>query len=118
MKDLTVAEVIKRLEEAEVGKGTTVIYSGGEPTIYKEIIYLIRYASEKGAKVRLLTNCIKFADFLTSHLGIRLEKIGCIVSFNRVTKMLNERENYVGIVKRGLTEEWCKTSSNLGMIFA
>jgi len=62
MKDLTVTEVIKCLEES--GKGSTVIYSGGEPTIYKEIIYLIRYASEKGAKVRLLTNCIKFADFI------------------------------------------------------
>jgi uncharacterized radical SAM superfamily Fe-S cluster-containing enzyme len=63
IKDLTVAEVIKRLEEAEVGKGTTEVYSGGETTIYKDILYLIRYASEKGAKVRLLTNCIKFADF-------------------------------------------------------
>jgi MoaA/NifB/PqqE/SkfB family radical SAM enzyme len=30
MRNLTVAEVINRLEEAEVGKGTTVIYSGGE----------------------------------------------------------------------------------------
>ena len=43
--------------------------------------------------------------FLTSHLGIRLEKIDCIVIFDRVTKMPNERENYVGIVKRELNEE-------------
>jgi hypothetical protein len=41
-------------------------------------------------------------NFLTSHLGIRLEKVECIVIFDRVTKMPNERENYADIVKRGL----------------
>ena len=35
-----------------------------------------------------------------------LEKEKNIVIFDRVTKMPNERENYVGIVKRGLKEEW------------
>ena len=45
--------------------------------------------------------------FLTSHLGIRLEKVERIVIFDEVTKMPNERENYEGIVKRGLKEEWC-----------
>ena len=45
--------------------------------------------------------------FLTSHLGIRLEKVECIVISDEVTKMPNERENYEGIVKRGLKEEWC-----------
>ena len=38
--------------------------------------------------------------FLTSHLGIRLEKVGRIVIFDEVTKMPDERENYEGIVKR------------------
>ena len=38
--------------------------------------------------------------FPNYHVGIRLEKVECIVY--RVTKMPNERENYVGIVKRGL----------------
>ena len=42
--------------------------------------------------------------FLTSHLGIRLEKVECIVIFDEVAKMPNERENYEGIVKRGLKE--------------
>ncbi|MCW3130715.1 MAG: type II toxin-antitoxin system VapC family toxin, partial [Methanophagales archaeon] len=32
--------------------------------------------------------------FLTSHLGIRLERDECIVIFDEVTKMPNERENY------------------------
>ena len=32
--DLTLTEVIKRLDEAKIGKGTTIVYSGGEPTIY------------------------------------------------------------------------------------
>jgi len=45
--------------------------------------------------------------FLTSHLGIRLEKVERIVIFDEVTKMPNERENYEGIVKRELKEEWC-----------
>jgi len=40
-------------------------------------------------------------------LGIRLEKVERIVIFDEVTKMPNERENYEGIVKRGLKEEWC-----------
>jgi len=40
-------------------------------------------------------------------LGIRLEKVECIVISDKVTKMPNERENYEGIVKRGLKEEWC-----------
>ena len=40
-------------------------------------------------------------------MGIRLEKVECIVIFDEVTKMPNERENYEGIVKRGLKEEWC-----------
>jgi len=44
--------------------------------------------------------------FLTSHLGIRLEKVESIAIFDRVTKMPNERENYAGIIKRGLKEEW------------
>jgi len=48
--------------------------------------------------------------FLTSHLGIRLERVECIVIFNEVTKMPNERENYEGIVKRGLKEEWCDST--------
>ena len=47
------------------------------------------------------------AHFLTSHLGIRLEKVERIVIFDEVTKIPNERENYEGIVKRGLKEEWC-----------
>ena len=54
------------------------------------------------SKHKYLPSC-----FLTSHLGIRLEKVECIVIFNEVTKMPNERENYEGIVKRGLKEEWC-----------
>jgi len=41
---------------------------------------------------------------LTSHLGIRLEKVERIVIFDEVTKMPNERENYEGIVKRELKE--------------
>jgi len=45
--------------------------------------------------------------FLTSHLGIRLEKVERIVILGEVPKMPNERENYEGIVKRGLKEEWC-----------
>ena len=49
-------------------------------------------------------------DFLTSHLGIRLEKVERIVIFDEVTKMPNERENYEGIVKRGLKEEWCDST--------
>ena len=40
-------------------------------------------------------------------MGIRLEKVECIVISDEVTKMPNERENYEGIVKRGLKEEWC-----------
>ena len=40
-------------------------------------------------------------------MGIRLEKVERIVIFDEVTKMPNERENYEGIVKRGLKEEWC-----------
>jgi len=81
MKDLTVTEVIKCLEEAGVGKGSTVIYSGGEPTIYKDIIYLIRYASEKGAKVRLLTNCIKFADFSFALQAVKAGMTGVATNF-------------------------------------
>jgi len=46
------------------------------------------------------------ANFLTSHLGIRLEKVERII-LDEVTKMPNERENYEGIVKRGLKDEWC-----------
>ena len=40
-------------------------------------------------------------------MGIRLEKVGRIVVFDEVTKMPDERENYEGIVRRGLKEEWC-----------
>lgn len=43
----------------------------------------------------------------TSHLSIRLEKVECIVIFDVVTKMHDERENYAGIVKSGVKEEWC-----------
>jgi len=46
-------------------------------------------------------------NFLTSHLGIRLEKVERIVILDEVTKMPNERGNYEGIVKRGLKEGWC-----------
>ncbi|MEA1945009.1 MAG: radical SAM protein [Euryarchaeota archaeon] len=81
MKDLTVAEVIKRLEEANVKKGTTVVYSGGEPTIYKDIIYLIRYSSEKGADVRLLSNCIKFADFNFALQAVKAGMTGVATNF-------------------------------------
>jgi hypothetical protein len=35
-----------------------------------------------------------------------MERDKCIVIFDRVTKMPNKRENYVGIVERGLKEEW------------
>lgn len=80
-KDLTAAEVIKRLEEANAGKGTTVVYSGGEPTIYKDIIYLIHYASEKGADVRLLTNCIKFADFNFARQAVEAGMTGVATNF-------------------------------------
>lgn len=81
MKDLTVAEVIKRLDEAKIGKGTTVVYSGGEPTIYKDIIYLIRYASEKGVDVRLLSNCIKFADFNFALQAVKAGMTGVATNF-------------------------------------
>ena len=56
---------------------------------------------------RSISECVERTKFLTSHLGIRLEKVECIVIFDEVTKMPNERENYEGIVKRGLKEEWC-----------
>ena len=55
--------------------------------------------------------------FLTSHLGIRLEKVECIVIFDEVTKMPNERENYEGIVKRGLKEAGTIPLSSLYMTF-
>ena len=39
-------------------------------------------------------------------MGIRLKKVKRII-FDEVTKMPNERENYEGIVRRGVKEEWC-----------
>ncbi|RJS75573.1 hypothetical protein CW714_00075 [Methanophagales archaeon] len=39
-------------------------------------------------------------------MGIRLERDECIVIFDKVIKMPNERENYAGIMKRGLKEGW------------
>lgn len=41
-------------------------------------------------------------------MGIRLEKVECIVIFDEVTKMSNERENYEGIAKKGIKKEWCE----------
>ena len=55
--------------------------------------------------------------FLTSHLGIRLEKVECIVIFDEVTKMPNERENYEGIVKRELKEGGTIPLSSLYVTF-
>lgn len=46
----------------------------------------------------------RLIKFLTSHLGIRLERVECIVYV--VTEMPNERENYEGLLKRGIKEEW------------
>ena len=54
---------------------------------------------------------------LTSHLSIRLEKVERIVIFDEVTKMPNERENYEGIVKRGLKEAGTIPLSSLYMTF-
>ena len=56
--------------------------------------------------------------FLTSHLGIRLEKkVERIIIFDEVTKMPNERENYEGIVKRGLKEAGTIPLSSLYVTF-
>jgi len=109
MKDLTVAEVVKRLEKTKVGKGTTVIYSGGEPTIYKDILYLIRYASEKGAKVRLLTNCIKFADFDFAQQAVKAGMTGVATNFYG-----HNKETYEYLTQtKGTWEKLLKAVDNL-----
>jgi len=48
-----------------------------------------------------------FFQFPNFPFGHKLEKVERIVIFDEVTKMPNERENYEGIVKRELKEEWC-----------
>jgi len=54
---------------------------------------------------------------LTSHLGIKLEKVERIVILDEVAKMPNERENYEGIVKRGLKEAGTVPLSSLYVTF-
>lgn len=109
MKDLTVAEVIKRLEEAKVGKESMVVYSGGEPTIYKDILYLIRYASEKGAKVRLLTNCIKFTDFNFALQAVEAGMTGVATNFYGHNKKTYEHLTQ----SKGTWEKLIKALDNL-----
>ncbi len=61
--DLSTEEVINRLNESEIVYGSNVTYNGGEPMIRKDILYLIRYASDKGAKVSIMSNGTRFHDF-------------------------------------------------------
>ena len=109
MKDLTVAEVIERLEEAKAGKGSMVVYSGGEPTIYKDIIYLIRYASEKGAKVLLVSNCIKFSDFNFALRAVKAGMTGVATTFYG-----HNKETYEYLTQsKGTWEKFIKAVDNL-----
>ncbi len=66
-KDLDLSLIKKMIDfgaECENGKGEVLQISGGEPTLHKDIIEIIRYAREKYQYVMLNTNGIRIAEDL------------------------------------------------------
>ena len=62
VRDLTTCEIIEKLDEV-VDSNSMVAFSGGEPTLRADLIYLVRYASNKGATILLTTNATKLSNF-------------------------------------------------------
>ena len=64
-KDLYLSIIKKMIDfgaECEGGKGEVLQISGGEPTLHKDIIEIIKYAREKYQYVMLNTNGIRIAE--------------------------------------------------------
>jgi uncharacterized radical SAM superfamily Fe-S cluster-containing enzyme len=62
-KDLkTIKKLIDFAAKAEGGQGEVLQLSGGEPTLHKDIIEIIKYAREKFQYVMLNTNGIRIAE--------------------------------------------------------
>ena len=64
-KDLDLVQIKKMIDfgaECENGRGEVLQISGGEPSLHKDIIDIIKYASEKYQYVMLNTNGIRIAE--------------------------------------------------------
>lgn len=88
-----------------IGKGTqSIVLTGGEPLLYKNIIELINYIKSKGARITLSTNTLHlnlFKDILLiiDDIGIPLDgsnahqnsrmRFGSLKHFNKVLESLN-----------------------------
>jgi MoaA/NifB/PqqE/SkfB family radical SAM enzyme len=55
-KDKDFKEIVKAIREAKYSKTDIIEFIGGEPTLRKDIVTLIRYASKLGIKVSMATN--------------------------------------------------------------
>lgn len=70
---LTIEELCRAVDLAtEQEKIEMVLISGGEPTIYKDILNLISYIKGKGLKFGILSNSLKFSnqEFLESFIEV------------------------------------------------
>ena len=55
-------DILRQIDDAKKTKSTKITFSGGEPTLIRELPLLISYAKEKGiSEVELQTNALKCA---------------------------------------------------------
>lgn len=61
-------EIVSSLERINIGVGDEIIINGGEPTIHKDLIKILKYIKQKKASVILFTNgrAFKSIEFLKS----------------------------------------------------
>jgi MoaA/NifB/PqqE/SkfB family radical SAM enzyme len=63
MPSLTYTEICRAIDESiEKRQIENVLLSGGEPTLHPDFLNIVKYISERGLKMSLLTNAIKFSN--------------------------------------------------------
>ncbi len=69
--DRSTDEIIKEIDDCWDKDFKNITFTGGEPTIRNDFLYLLDYAKNKGFKTYLQTNARKFAsvDFSTKHIS-------------------------------------------------
>ena len=72
-------EARKRILRAKAIGAESVLFSGGEPTIHRDLPEMARYCSELGLKVGLITNgrMLSYRPYLKALVGFGLEYVYC-----------------------------------------
>ena len=119
---LPLEKIKRKVREYKRQGFTSIVYTGGEPTIYPYILEVIRFVEEQGMEQRMITNGSKLADISFCKrlvkAGLRKVVISVHTHKRELAKRISKTDNLPNTMKgiKNMLEIGCEVNINITII--